>query len=58
MKNFEVCAKMRQWAYLQPYPRICLGGLENTKNILSQDSRSSGRDLNPELPDYEAGLGH
>jgi hypothetical protein len=28
---------------------------ENTKN-LSQDSRSSGRDLNPGPPKYEAGV--
>jgi hypothetical protein len=35
------------------YRKICLEGLwKNTKN-LSQDRRSSGRDLKPEPPSYE-----
>jgi hypothetical protein len=58
MKYFEVCGKMRQWAHVKHYPYIRLGGLEDTKDILSQDSRPPGRDLNPELPDYEGGLEH
>jgi hypothetical protein len=36
---------------LRYYPGICLEGLRETTENLSQDSRSSGRDLKPGLPE-------
>jgi hypothetical protein len=39
---------------LRYYPGICLKGLGKTTKSLSQDSRSSGLDLNPEPPEYDA----
>jgi hypothetical protein len=38
------------------YPSICVGGLRKTMKNLSQDSRSPGRDLNPALTKYDAGV--
>jgi hypothetical protein len=35
---------------------IHLEGLRKTTKGLSEDCRSRGRDLNPELPEYETGL--
>jgi hypothetical protein len=35
---------------------ICLQRLKKTTKNLSQDSRSPGRDLNPELLEYETGV--
>jgi hypothetical protein len=34
---------------------ICLEAPRKSTKILSQDSRSSARDLNPRPPEYEAG---
>jgi hypothetical protein len=33
-----------------------LDGLRKTTNILNQDIRFAGRDLNPEPPEYEEGV--
>jgi hypothetical protein len=41
---------------LRYYPGICLEGLREITENLSQDSRSSCRDLKPGLPEYEAGV--
>jgi hypothetical protein len=38
------------------YTGIRLEGLRKNHEKLSQDSRSPGRDLNPEPPEYEAGV--
>jgi hypothetical protein len=38
------------------YQGICLEGLRITKITRSQDSRASGRDLNPGTPEYEGVL--
>jgi hypothetical protein len=48
----------RKWLSrnLKYYPSICLEGLRNTTKTLSQDSRSPGQDLNPEILEYEAGV--
>jgi hypothetical protein len=43
-------------AHLRYYPGICLMGLRKTMKTLSYDSLSSGRDLNPTPPEYEAGV--
>jgi hypothetical protein len=40
---------------LKYYPDICPEELRKAKQNLSQDSRFSGRDLNPIPPDYDAG---
>jgi hypothetical protein len=39
-----------------PLSRHLLDGMRKTTKTLSQDSRSSGRDLNPGPPVYEAGV--
>jgi hypothetical protein len=36
------------------YPGIRLEELTKTTKTLSQDSRSSSRDFNPELPEYDS----
>jgi hypothetical protein len=36
------------------YPCFCLEGLGETTKLLSEDSRSWGRDLNPRLTEHEA----
>jgi hypothetical protein len=41
---------------LRYYQVICLEGLRKTMKPLRQDSQSPGRDLNPGLPEYEAGV--
>jgi hypothetical protein len=41
---------------LRYYLSICLEGLRNTVNSLSQDSQSLGQDLNPVPPEFEAGV--
>jgi hypothetical protein len=38
------------------YPNIWLKGLRKNHEILRQDSRSPGRDLNPGIPEYEVGV--
>jgi hypothetical protein len=43
-------------ANLRHYSGIFLKELRKTTKNLSQDSRSSGRDLNPGPPKYEAGV--
>jgi hypothetical protein len=37
-------------------PDICLQGLRKTMKSITRDSRSPGHDLNPGLPEYEAGV--
>jgi hypothetical protein len=56
MKNWKGCGRKRLWPNLRYYPGICLDGLSNTTKILSQDSRSPDRDLNPKPPECEAGV--
>jgi hypothetical protein len=38
------------------WPNICLQGLRKAMKTLSQDSQSTGQDLNQEPPKYEAGV--
>jgi hypothetical protein len=54
--NLKMLRKDRPWHILRYYSDTCMEGLsENTKD-LSQDRRSSDRDLNPGPPEYEAVL--
>jgi hypothetical protein len=57
MINWKGCGRKRSWPQLRDYPSICLEGLRKT---LSQDSWSSGRDLNlgPSEDEAEAPLDH
>jgi hypothetical protein len=54
--NWKGCGRKRSWPSLRYYPSIFLQELRKTTKILSQDSWSLGRDLNPGLPEYEAGV--
>jgi hypothetical protein len=49
MINRKGCGWKRSGPNLRYYPGICLEGLSKTINIISQDSRSPGGDLNPGL---------
>jgi hypothetical protein len=40
---------------LMHYPGICLEGQSTTTTILNEDNQSR-QDLNPELPEYDAGV--
>jgi hypothetical protein len=53
MINWEKFWKKRQWSNLKYYPGIYLEGLRKMTEILSQQSRSSGRDLNSGPPEYD-----
>jgi hypothetical protein len=48
------------WAMARPnlshYPDICVEELRKSTKSLNQDCRSLGQDLNPGLPEYEAGV--
>jgi hypothetical protein len=52
--NWKWYGRKRSWPNSRYYPGICLERLKKTMKTLSQDSRSPGRDLNPEPPEYEA----
>jgi hypothetical protein len=47
---------MQSWPNLRYYPGIVLEWMRKTTKILSQDSRSLGRDLDSETPGREAGV--
>jgi hypothetical protein len=49
----ERCGRKRSWINLRYYAGICLEVLEKTTKTLSQNRRSTGRDLNPGPPEYE-----
>jgi hypothetical protein len=53
MTNWKGCGKKRPWPNLRYHPGIFLEELSKATKKLSQDSRSSGRDLNPRPPAYE-----
>jgi hypothetical protein len=53
--NLKGCGRKRSWPNLRYCSGICLEGLRKTTKIISQASRSPGRDLNPGSPVYEAG---
>jgi hypothetical protein len=55
-KDMEGCGRKRSWPNERSYPGICLEELRKTTKILSQNSRSPGRDLNSELSEYEQGV--
>jgi hypothetical protein len=42
--------------FLRYYPDICIEGLRKPTKNISQDSRSSGRDLKPGPPENKAGV--
>jgi hypothetical protein len=52
-KNLEGSGRDRILRY---YPGMALEGLGKIRKNVSQDSRSLGRDLNAEPPEYEAGV--
>jgi hypothetical protein len=54
MMNCKGCGKKLSWRTLMYYAGICLEELRKTTRNLRQNSRSSDRDLNLELPEYEA----
>jgi hypothetical protein len=54
--NWEGHGRKRSWPNLRYYLGVCLVGLKITAQSLSQDSRSSGRDLKPGLLEYEGVL--
>jgi hypothetical protein len=56
MINWKECERKRLLPNLRHYPCIWLEGLRKTTKILSQDIRSSLRDLNQGPPEYEAGV--
>jgi hypothetical protein len=56
MMDWKGSGRKRTRHNLKYYPGIHLEGLRKTTEILTHDSRSPGRDLNPEPPEYEAGL--
>jgi hypothetical protein len=52
--NWKGCGRKRSWPNLRYYPGICLEGLrENTEN-LSDNRRSLGPEMNSGSPKYEA----
>jgi hypothetical protein len=53
MMNSNGYGSKRLWPNFRYH---CLEGLRKITEHLSQDSRSLFRDLNPRLPEYEAGL--
>jgi hypothetical protein len=55
MINCKGCGRKRSWPNFKALSRDSSGGTEETTTNLSQGSRSRGRDLNPGLPEYEAG---
>jgi hypothetical protein len=57
--NNEMEIKRKKWSWPNIYyPRNSLEGMKKTTKDLNQDSRSTGRDLNPELPEHEAEMLH
>jgi hypothetical protein len=56
MLNWKVFGRKRLWPNLKYYLDNCLERLRKTTINLSQDSLSLGRELNPEPPEYEAGV--
>jgi hypothetical protein len=52
MMNWKGGERKRSWLNLKYYPIIHLEGLNK---VVSQDSRSPDRDLNPGPPEYEGG---
>jgi hypothetical protein len=53
--NCKGCGRKGSCPNLMCYPGICLDRLSKTTKILSQDSRSPGRDFNPGPPEYKVG---
>jgi hypothetical protein len=49
-----MCGRKLSWPNLSYYPGICQEGLKRNTIMLSQDSRSPRRDLNPGPSKYEA----
>jgi hypothetical protein len=56
MMNWKIYGRKRSWPNLRHYPGNCPEGLRKPSTTLSQDSRSSGRNFNPEPPVYKAGV--
>jgi hypothetical protein len=56
MVNWKGCERKLSWPNLGFYSDICLQGLRNTKQNLSEASLSTGLDLKPKPADYEAGI--
>jgi hypothetical protein len=56
MMNWKGCRRKLSWPNVRHYTSICPEGLRKTTKKLSQDSWSLGQELNPELPEYDAGV--
>jgi hypothetical protein len=56
MMNFMNTEGSGRGLILGYYPGIRMEGLRRTTEDFSQDSQSLSRDLNPEPPEYEAGM--
>jgi hypothetical protein len=54
--EFRGFGRRRSWPDLRYYFGTCLEVLRKNTKIISQDSRSPGRDLNPGPPEYEGVL--
>jgi hypothetical protein len=50
--NWEVYGRKRSWPNLRHYHGICLPGLSKSTKILSQVSRSPGRDATIKIVQY------
>jgi hypothetical protein len=56
MTNWKGVERSGCCIVLRLFPGIRLDRLRKSTRILSQDSRSSIRDLNPKTPEYETGV--
>jgi hypothetical protein len=52
-ENSKGYGRKRSWSNLRYYPGLCLEGLRKITKSLSQNIRSSDRDLKTGLPDNE-----
>jgi hypothetical protein len=54
--NLKGCGRKRSQPNLRYYPGLLPGGTEKNQEILRQDSRCPGWDLNSGPPEYEEGV--
>jgi hypothetical protein len=56
MMNWKGCVRKRSWPKFKAQSQHMSAGTEENHKILSQNSRSPSRDLNPVPPEYEKGV--